>query len=406
MPRTSRRAPSRGALRAIGLATVGLGGAAIGLAAHFARQVLTPANGPEERVQLWALEASGSSPTGQRVWIHGPDAALDGEYSFIWGGGAGHARLGAVIDEIDDSGTLRVAREVLSVERGTLRAGITGRVTGWWYTDPEQLGYGSEVVRIPADGGSIWAWLIRPEPGTEQPGRWAIHIHGRGALPEEALRGVAPLARAGIPSLVLAYRNDPGTPAGIGGRYGLGLAEHRDIDDAIAWTMSQGADRITLVGWSMGGTAAVLSATRGPFSAIIDGLVLDSPGLDWPTLLERQAEIARLPRPLGRLGMGLMQRGWVRGAVPGAEGTDLHALTAEALAADLHAPVLLHISPEDTFVPWDGALDFALEQPELVIVHEMRGEHVKLWNTDPRAWEAATECFVRALDDPHLASRD
>ncbi len=393
-------------LPVIAVAATAAAGAATAVAAHFARQVLTPAKAPEAKVRVWALESRESSPSGERVWVHGPDVDLPGEYSFIWAGGAGHARLGPVTDAIDDAGTLRVARDVLSVQRGRLEPGLRGRITGWWYTDPGQLGFDAETVRIPVDGGETWAWLVRPAPGTERPGRWAVHIHGRGALPEETLRGVAPLARAGITSLVLAYRNDPGAPAGLAGRYGLGLAEHRDVDDAIAWAVAKGADRVTLVGWSMGGTAAVLSANRGPFRELVDGLVLDSPGLDWPVLLERQAELAGLPRPLARLGMELMQRGWVRGAVIGAEGTDLHALTARALAAELRVPTLMHLSAEDTFVPWGGAIEFARQRPDLVSVHEMRGEHVKLWNTDPEGWERATEAFVRDLRDPHPEARD
>ncbi|XPP25912.1 MAG: alpha/beta hydrolase family protein [Leucobacter sp.] len=396
----------RGAAAALGAVALGLGGGSLALAAHFARRVLTPALRPEARVTVWAVETDADAPGGRLVWIHGPDAALPGVYSFIWADGAGHARLGPVVDRIRDGRLERVARPVLAVDRGELRAGVRGRVTGWWYTDPAELGYETERVAIPVDGGLSWAWLVRPAPDAEQTGRWAVHVHGRGALPEETLRGVAPLARAGVTSLVIAYRNDPGAPPGLRGRYGLGLAERRDADDAISWAIAHGAHRVTLVGWSMGATASVLAATRGPHRSVIDGLVLDSPALDWPSLLMRQARLVGLPAPFARLAMQLLQRGWIRGAVPGRQGTDLQALTAGELARGLRVPVLVHASPEDTFVPWDGSLSFARLQPELVTLREAEGEHVKLWNVDRETWEATTEAFVRALEDPRSGERD
>lgn len=396
---------------ALGAIVAGLAGGSFALATHFARKVLTPAVRPDARVTVWAIEDDAAAPGGRRVWIHGPDAALPGEYSFIFDGGSGHARLGPVVDRVLDvgsggargGGVDRVAREVVAVDRGELRVGARGRVTGWWYTDPAELGLETERVVIPVDGGLTWAWLVRPEPGAEQEGRWAVHVHGRGALPEEALRGVRPLTRAGVTSLVLAYRNDPGAPRGLRGRYGLGIAERRDVDDAISYAIAHGARRVTLVGWSMGGTASVLAAGRGPHRSVVDGLVLDSPALDWPSLLLRQAALVRLPSTFARLAMRLMQRGWVRGAVPGVKGTDLGSLTAEELAGGLRVPVLIHASADDTYVPWGGSLRVAQLRPELVTLREAAGEHVKLWNVDPGAWERATEEFVRTLPAPGSA---
>lgn len=399
-----RRGRETGRLQAaatIGAAMgVGLAGGSLALSTRFARKVLTPAARADARVTVLAIADAPDAPTGRRVWLHGPDAALAGEYSFIFDGGAGHAKLGAVADRVRIGEQDRVARDVVGIDRGMLRVGARGRVTGWWYTDPAELGWGAERVMIPVDGGLSWAWIVRPAEGAEQSGRWAVHVHGRGALPEEALRGVAPLARAGVTSLVLAYRNDPGAPRGLGGRYGLGLAERRDVDDAIAWAISHGAKRVTLVGWSMGGTASVLAATRGPFRSAVDGLVLDSPALDWPELLLRQAELVGLPAPFAVLAMGLIQRGWVRGAVPGAKGTDLRRLTSEELARGLRVPTLIHAGPDDSFVPWGSSQRVAALRPELVTLREAAGEHVKLWNVDPEGWERATEDFVRALDPP------
>ena len=399
---------SRAARAGVVAALIAGGGAAIAatsLGLHFARRVLTPARRPEAGVEVLAVDAGGSSglPT---VRLRGPDAALQGRYSFIFDGGAHHARLGPAVSGPSAAGAGSdvpgggVVRTIVGEDRGRLRAGARGRVTGWWFTDPNELGLEVDSVEIPVEGGLAPAWQIGPAPGSAVVGRWAVHVHGRGALPEEVLRGVAPVARAGTTSLVIAYRNDPGAPRGQHGRYGLGLAEQRDVDAAIAWARERGAERVTLVGWSMGGTASLLAATRGPHRGRIDGIVLDSPAVDWPGVLRHQALLAGAPKWVGALGSLALRLGVVRGAVPGERGTDVSSLTPEAFAARLHVPVLIHASPDDSYVPWEGALRLARLRPALVTLRAARGEHVKLWNVDPEGWERATEAFVRELRDP------
>lgn len=409
----SRKRSAPGSARSSGALGFGLAVGAVAsvlLGAHFAKRVLTPAPRPENGVTVLTLEPSETSPGGIRVWLRGPDADLEGEYSFIFDARsretqhlAGHARLGPVLRTVRTVGGVCVLRDVLGVQRGDLRPGARGRVTGWWYTEPEQLGYDVRTVALPQPFGVGWGWVISPE--RPEPGRWAVHVHGRGALPHETLRGVGVFAEAGVTSLVIAYRNDMGAPSGLGGRYGLGLAEQQDVDAAVGWTRTQGATRVTLVGWSMGGTAALLAAGEGRNSDLVDGMVLDSPALDWPALLRRQARIARLPGFIAELGILLLRTGRVRGAVPGAAGTDIGGLTAQRLAALIRVPTLIHASPDDTFVPWQGALRVARLRSAFVRLRPGRGEHVKLWNVDPEGWNAETAQFIRGLGDPRPNAR-
>lgn len=376
--------------------------AALTVAWKFALQVLTPSARIESGVEVVALVPAAGSPTGTRVWLRGPDIALPGNYSFIFGVTqrsqqhlAGHARLGPVVQREGSGRQLRVARDVQSVEQGELRVGARGRITGWWYTDPSQLGYASRRVAIPMRGGVSWGWVISPPNAV--PGRWAIHVHGRGALPLETLRGIEPFAEAGITSLVIAYRNDPGAPPGIGGKYGLGLSEQEDVEAAIGWARLQGADRVTLVGWSMGATAVVLAASRERHAGLVDGMVLDSPALDWPGLLRHQAKLARVPLAVAELGMWMLRLGWTRGSFTDRRGTDISALTPERLSSVIHVPTLIHAGAGDTFVPWKGALRVARLRSSLVQLHPSPGEHVKLWNADPIAWNRETARFLRTL---------
>lgn len=363
---------------------------AMGIGVAVARRVVTPATRSETKVAVRDVHRSGSRLVAT---LSGPDTGLPGRYSLLFDGDRGHARLGRVLARTATG----VEREVIAVDRGRLAAGVRGRVSGWWYVDAAELGHRSERIVFSGEAGEYEAWLVRPRRAGR--GRWAVHVHGRGALPEETLRGVAPAARAGLTSLVIGYRNDPGAPAGEGGRYGLGVSESRDVDAAIAEAVRRGAKRVTLFGWSMGGTACLISATRGPWRRVIDGIVLDSPGIDWHALLRYQATQSRIPRGIAGMSLAMLQHGIVRGGEPG--GIDFPALNAERFASEIDLPVLVHVSEGDTFVPPDAAIRFARMNPRYVQLRlQQEGEHVKLWNVDPEGWERETLTFVRALPKP------
>ena len=327
------------------------------------------------------------------VWLRGEHSTLPGTYSFVFDAGGGHARIGDVLEERQGA----VRREVLSTGQGTLQPGTQGRITGWWFTEPEQLGFRVDRVTYPTELGDAEAWIIHPR--RQRKHRWAVHVHGRGAPPEETLRGVIPLARAGITSLVISYRNDPGAPLSENGRYGIGLSESRDVDAAIAEARRRGAERVTLFGWSMGGTASLVAATSGDHTSVIDGLILDSPAVDWASLLRYHATLSRAPHAVADIGIRLLDSGIIRGGEP--DGIDFTRLTPAAFAEQLTIPVLIHASVGDTFVPCGGAQELANARPDLVQLRlQTTGEHVKLWNVAPEPWERVTEAFARALPRP------
>ncbi|WP_336650991.1 MULTISPECIES: alpha/beta hydrolase family protein [unclassified Leucobacter] len=374
---------------AAGAAAVGTVGIIAGGVA-LARIAVTPEQEAESPVTVLGVHREGAATL---VRLRGVDCDLQGRYSLVFDHGAGHARLGPVLA----SGREGTIRELLRVDRGEPRAGMTGRLTGWWYTSPEELGYATERITYPTELGDAEAWIVHPARARKK--RWAVHVHGRGAPPEEALRGIAPLARAGVTSLVISYRNDPGAPSGVNGRYGVGVSEARDVDAAIAEARRRGAQRVTLFGWSMGGTAALVTATRGANRDVIDGLILDSPAVDWSELLRYHAAGRRAPRLVAELGIRLLWQGRVRGGEHG--GIAFDSLNAAAFGRELQVPVLIHASEQDTFVPCSGSQRLAEERPDLVQLRlQQHGEHVKLWNVDPEPWERVTEQFARALPRP------
>jgi len=179
----------------------------------------------------------------------------------------------------------------------------------------------------------------------------------------------------------------------------MGLSESRDVDAAIAEALNRGAERVTLFGWSMGATACLVSATRGEHAGIVDGLILDSPAIDWRGLLTHQAGGRRMPGPVAGIGIGLLGAGLVRGGEPG--GLSFAALSPDTFAREIEVPVLIHAGERDTFVPCDAAVRLAQLRPDRVQVRlQPTGEHVKLWNAEPEAWERVTEVFARSLSRP------
>ncbi|GAA1319667.1 hypothetical protein GCM10020360_09550 [Nonlabens tegetincola] len=382
-------------------AVAAVAGAGLALGAQLARLSVRVDRGLERPVEVRRLAAGEVAG----VWIRGGGAAGQGPQSLLFdaphevpglGRGAqasGHARLGPVIARSGDE----VLRRVVKVDRGTLVPGARGRMVGWWYTSPAELGYRVEEITYTSEAGEFEGWIVHPKRAKKR--RWAIHMHGRGADPAETLRGIAPFARAGVTSLIISYRNDRGGPAGRNGRYGMGISESRDLDAAIAEARARGAERVTLMGWSMGGTASLVSVARGTHRDVIDGVVLDSPGADWPGILRDKAAQRRVPQWVADLGMRLLERGVVASGEPG--GIDFDSLRPERLARGIDVPVLVLASPNDRFVPWHGSQVLAAERPDLVQFVSIPGAgHVRLWNADPDTWEQRVHTFVAALPRP------
>lgn len=394
-----------------GAALVGASGT-LGAGLKLARDSVTPSKEPvspvrvtdvtpltaKQRAALRQWPAQTTEDAQKLVWLRGQDAGLPGAYSFHFGEDGGHARLGEVLARRGKE----YARPLLASAGAVIAPGVRGRINGWWFTDPHELGYPTEEIRYTTELGPAKAWIVSPHGRRKI--RWAVHVHGRGSSPAETLRAVAPLAAQGITNLIITYRNDVGAPAGHNGRYAHGFAEARDVDAAVQAALARGAKRVTLVGWSMGGTAALLAANLGEHRAAVDGVILDSPALDWPALLRHHVRMRKLPGGLVNVGIHMLERGVVGSGEPG--GIPFASLVPDFFARDLRVPVLIQASSGDTFVPVAGAREFAALRPDLVQLRVVEdAEHVKLWNVDPSIWERNCAEFAAALPKPPYFGR-
>jgi uncharacterized protein len=357
-----------------------------------ARTLITP---PRRRVEdTRVLGFDGSSVVLQRS----PDATLAGEYSLWFDGGRGHARLGEVLSHTEDT----VTRRVIGVDFGDLSRARRGRLGGWFYLSPRELGYPYSHVEVPTTVGDAPAWLI---PAAEETGRWVIQVHGRAVQRSEGLRAVPVFRELGYTSLLISYRNDGDAPPSADGRYALGDTEWLDVEAAIRFALDAGARDIVLMGWSMGGAIVLQTVTRSKLAHAVRGIVLESPVVDWRTALAFQATAMRLPRIVRDGVLSLIGSRFARRLTGQHTPIDLDRLDLVRRASVLTLPVLLLHSSDDGFIPVDASRALAAARPDLVRFEEFQdARHTKLWNHDPKRWAAAIRDWLGSVTAPASAS--
>ncbi len=378
------RRTGAGAVIGIAAGAVGLLAAAVGIIAGaitivMARRVVIPVRGRPDDVRIHTVDL----PSGEVVLEASDESRMRGRYGLWFERDAGHARLG---DVIDDGGRV-VRRRIESVDFGRLDKGVRGRISGWYHLGPWELGFDYEDVVVETPLGPAPAWFI---PAAAPSERWIIQVHGRGARRHEALRAVAPAHEAGWNSLLISYRNDGEAPESEDRRYGLGGTEWADVLAAVEYAERSGAERIVLMGWSMGGMIALQAVLRS--AAVrrrLVGVILDSPAVDWIDILRFQGTLQNLPAEFGdavvRLLGGPLGAGLTGMAAPIA----VEELDPIARADELRVPILLMHSIDDGFVPIDGSRRLAAARPDLVQFEVFEGaRHTKLWNHDPERWSS------------------
>jgi alpha-beta hydrolase superfamily lysophospholipase len=320
-----------------------------------------------------------------------PESLLPGRYSFWFAEGRGHARVGAVLGQDGDG----VLRELLGVDTGDLPAAAEGRFNGWMYLTPEAFGVPFRSERVQTTQGAVPAWVVPAGDGT----RWAVLVHGRSSVRQEALRAVPAFLAAGRTVLLPAYRGDGEAPDGDAVRYAVTDAEWVDVESAILHALDGGATEVVLVGWSSGASIVLATAHRSRVREVIRGVVLDSPVLDGA-----QALLARgdgVPEPVRRGALSLLTSRW--GRLVGADALDVDP-GEPADPADLDVPVLVLQSEDDGVAPPEVAHRFAAARPELVRLVPFTGaRHTRLWNLDPDRWDGAVTAWL--ADDRAVLDR-
>ena len=365
------------ALLALGAAAGAVAGAAV---FTVARRVVTPTVRRND-THILAVDTGAQTIELDRT----PDTELPGRYGLFTSGTYGYVKLGAVLGA--DSRTVR--RKLLTQIEPGAQVDRDAAFSGWYYVTPSELHLPWESVLIGSSAGPCPAWFF-PAANTGNADTWVIQVHGRGTTRSECLRAVPVFHALGLPNLVVSYRNDGEAPRSRGGTYALGASEWRDVDAAIGYALRHGARRVVLMGWSMGGAIALQTAVSSGNRDRIAGLVLDSPVVDWRTVLRFQAREEGLREPLPALAMGVLENTFTA-RLSGAENAiRFDRLDMVARASELQAPILILHSDDDGFVPADASHALAAARPDLVTMPAFAvARHTKLWNYDQTRWTAA-----------------
>lgn len=347
--------------------------AGLGLAGYlYSRQLLDP-TGEEPATDDLPVRVQG----GLIELPHTDVTALDGVWGVAWPEG-----YGQVLDVLD-TGPERVVR-VYRPYDGVPDEGELVRLDPYAFPGDPQEAYGVafDEVTFGTELGPMPAWRI---PGRDD--TWAIFVHGRGGDRREGLRVLPSLLQLGLPTLLIAYRNDPGAPASDRGLHALGATEWRDLEGAVRYALDEGARDVVVVGYDMGGQIAATFVHESPLADRVRALVLDAPTLDWDAVLRAQAGRRGLP---GLLSGPARIVSWLRA------GIDWSVLDQVGHADEFDLPILLLHGTADEQVPISSSDRFAdAVGEEVTYVRVDAAPHNAAWNVDPGAYQAAVEDFLR-----------
>ncbi|MFJ5989699.1 alpha/beta hydrolase family protein [Lentzea sp. NPDC092896] len=300
-----------------------------------------------------------------------------GTLGLIWPGGQ------AKIGEITSQKNGRVERPLL--DGSAPPDGTKVRIeTALYEGNPKTaLGLVYSDVAVPTELGDMPAWLV-PAANNDT---WVINVHGRGAKREEGLRVVPQLHAAGLPVLMITYRNDEGSPASPDGLYHLGDTEWHDVEAAIRYAQGQGAKKVVLYGWSMGGAIVGQTLARSGLAAAVSGVVLDSPVTNWTQTLNLQAQNRGVPTWLTPVAE--LVSGW-RADI------DFDRFDLVRNPPALKPPTLLFHGSADETVPAQSSRDLATAASGL----GWPLQYVEIPGADHTSgWNVATDTYRGALGD-------
>jgi uncharacterized protein len=315
-------------------------------------------------------------PPGQVVLARSKETLRPGVYGLEWT--RGHAIVGLVLS----SNANTVTRQ-LGALRGKLAPGMKVAIDPDTYkgNPREALGLPFTNVSIPGELGQMPAWLV--------PGRthtWAIFVHGINGNRENGLRMVPPLHAAGLPVLLITYREDVGAPSSPDGFHHMGLTEWHDLVAAAHYALMHGAKRLVLVGASMGGAIVSQFMERSSLAKQVAALVLDAPALSWKAILSFNAKEMHLPS------FAVLPVEWIIGERISADWKGLDALDHPN---SFKLPILLFHGTDDEIVPISTSDAFAKELPKWVTYYRVPyAGHTESWNVNPTLFDQRLTAFL------------
>jgi len=276
-----------------------------------------------------------------------------------------------------------ITRQIIS-QNGSLEKGALVRASLFVHEENPKtnLDLNYHDVSFESELGTITGWHI-----PEDTDHWIIGIHGHRSYRTETMRFVPIFRKYGLNVLLSDYRNDENAPIDKGGYHMFGLTEWPDLESAVKFCNQNAAEKIFLMGHSMGGAILIKYLLESTTASLISGAILESPALDLNKIIEKKAgEIPLLPRgaeyPVKKLVSRMVGLNW----------EDLNYLER---AAELSTPMLLIHSQADETVPVALSDQLATQRPDIVTYLRLENAlHAAAWNTDKEIVESSIGTFI------------
>lgn len=279
--------------------------------------------------------------------------------------------------------------------------------------DPEAaFGLQYETVTLETSLGDMPAWFVLggfaqdreggdPDAGAGEQdlsgvgggpsGVAALYVHGIAGTRENGYRHLTMLHEAGIPTLLMTYRNDPDAPRSQEGVYAFGLTEWRDVEVAAAALIERGYERLIIVGESMGGGITGQFLERSELADHVTAVALDSPALDFQAVLSHLADRSGLPFPGG---VSWTARHMISLLGP----IDMRAADVVDVIAAFDGPLFLAHGRDDRIVPATISDTLLAERTGATVSLRTDADHLQSWHADPDAYRQAFGAFLDLLE--------
>ena len=252
--------------------------------------------------------------------------------------------------------------------------------------DPNDVGLAFEPISYQSPVGPMGAWLV-PAATKEQ---WAVLCHGWTAEKRELIRMLPVFHEVGFNSMVIDYRNDPGAPPDVTGRYRFGLSEWRDLEAAVDVTIDWGAEKLVVGGCSTGGALVMAFLERSPLADSVSAVFLDSPNVILAEAIRHGTGHLRATPLMIEFGMWIADLRWK---------IDWEATNFVAGAGEtLRVPTLVFHGTSDQTIPISVSRQLEARAPEMVeLVETPAAGHVMSWNADPARYERYLRNFLQRV---------
>ena len=259
--------------------------------------------------------------------------------------------------------------------------------------DPQQaFGFSFETVRYQSELGEMPAWFIPPADAAVSSDIAAIYVHGIAGHREDGYRHMSVLREAGIPVLLINYRNDDNAPHSPDGLYSFGLTEWRDLDAAAIYMRQRGFKRLIIVGESLGGaiTGAFLKNIELQDRILpydIEAVILDSPALSFAMIVRYQIRNLRLPLS------GLIEPVALE-LFAYKHGTDFTQADSLNAVANFNGRLLVSHGSGDRIVPVEISDRLVTTRYNLTTYLKTYADHLQGWHENPERYRQALRAFL------------